>query len=165
MRILLTLLVSTLLLRSEAQKYVPLDPMIGLSPALSFTPYTFGPEVGQVRHWQVRPFTTFSGGYVFSTRGYANYLSAQTGWMLLRPLNNNISAFAGISAGPTLYRIGSTPFSNNIGGLNLTAGVTGGLIYTNDARTFSISGSVSVERYSYPAYAPARATYPSSTYP
>jgi hypothetical protein len=41
-------------------------------------------------------------------------------------------------------------------GLVLNAGVQAGLIYTNDAKTFSISGSVELERGSYPVYQPAR---------
>jgi hypothetical protein len=34
----------------------------------------------------------------------------------------------------------------------LNARVEGGLIYTNDAKTFSISGSVGIEKGSYPVY-------------
>jgi hypothetical protein len=166
MRILLTILALTFFLGSRAQKYAPLDPVMGYSPALTIGPGTFGPDLGQgmspIRSWQIRPYTGFSTGYIFSGRGGASYVSAQTGLMLIKPINNNFSAFAGISAGPTAYRVGSLPFSplpnaagNNFNGLNLNAGVSGGLIYTNDARTFSISGSVSVERYSYPLYRPA----------
>jgi hypothetical protein len=158
MRILLTIIALTFFFGSRAQKYLPTDPIMGVGPALSFTPYSLGPEINSIKNWQVRPYTGFSAGYIFSGRGGASYLSAQTGLMLLKPLNNNFSAFAGVSVAPT-YIIGSLPYSplpnqagNNFNGLNLNMGISGGLIYTNDARTFSISGSVSVERYSYPVY-------------
>ncbi len=158
MRIILSLLALTFFLDSRAQRYLPTDPIMGVGPALSFTPYALGMGTTPIKNWQVRSYTNFSAGYIFSGRGGASYVSAQTGLVLIKPLNNNFSAFASASVGPT-YMIGSLPYSplpnhafNNFNGLNLNAGISGGLIYTNDARTFSISGSVSVERYSYPLY-------------
>ena len=84
--------------------------------------------------------------------------------MVFRPLNKNVSAFAGLSAAPTVFSVSRlytypalTPYSqgntfSNRYGLGLNARVEGGLIYTNDAKTFSISGSIGVERGSYPVY-------------
>jgi hypothetical protein len=82
---------------------------------------------------------------------------------LFHPLTNNISAFAGVSAAPVAFsmnRLYTDPaatgnFSRPYG-LGLNAGVQAGLIYTNDAKTFSISGSVELQRGSYPVYQPAR---------
>ena len=45
---------------------------------------------------------------------------------------------------------GFTQFSSK--GFGMSSRVEGGLMYVNDERTFSISGSIAVERNSYPFY-------------
>jgi hypothetical protein len=51
---------------------------------------------------------------------------------------------------------GSYPGNYSRYGLGLNAGVQAGLIYTNDAKTFSISGSVELQKSNYPVYQPTR---------
>jgi hypothetical protein len=113
---------------------------------------------------QLRPFTSASIGYMFLGGGGISYVSAPVGLVLYRPLNNNFTAFAAATIAPTAFHFGSlynnTPGypATNLTGLGVNAGVSGGLIYTNDAKTFSISGSISVERGSYPVYTTPRTT-------
>ena len=142
MRLLFTLLASIALLSVRAQTLI--------NPALQFTPL---PDYTPISKWQVRPYAAFSAGYYG-----ASYLSTPVGVALYRPLNKNFTAYTAATVAPTLYNFGAGPlakpfgFNNNMG---WNAGISGGLIWTNDAKTFSISGGISVERGSYPAYAPA----------
>jgi hypothetical protein len=151
MRILLAILTSATLVSAKAQTHLPI------------TPYSLQ-DTGKLNYkWQLRPFASLSAGYIFLNGGIS-YLSAPAGLMLFRPLNKNVTAFAALSAAPTVFSVNSlytypahTPsypgntFSNRYG-LGLNARVEGGLIYTNDAKTFSISGSVGIGRDSYPVY-------------
>ncbi|MDO6435678.1 hypothetical protein Q4E93_34005 [Flavitalea sp. BT771] len=156
MRLLLTILISATLVSAKAQSHLPI------------TPYPLH-DSGKLNYkWQLKPYASLSAGYVFLNGGIS-YLSAPVGLMLFRPLNNNVTAFAGLSAAPTVFSFNrlytypaQTPsypgngFSNRYN-LGLNARVEGGLIYTNDAKTFSISGSFGVERGSYPVYPVYRA--------
>jgi hypothetical protein len=77
-------------------------------------------------------------------------------------LNKNLYAFAGISAAPVFFnfnRLYTDPIVNpsypgyNLSkpyGFGLNSRVEMGLMYINDAKTFSISGSVGIERSTYP---------------
>jgi hypothetical protein len=123
--------------------------------------------------WHLTKYASLSAGYVFfaggstagsSTAGGTSFLSAPFGLQLSRPLNNNLYAFAGISAAPVIFsanHFAANPVLNNSCpgfnqsnryGLGLHAGVEAGLMYINDAKTFSISGSIGVDRSSYPVY-------------
>jgi hypothetical protein len=145
MRIFLSTILLTAFLAAEAQP-----------PPL--TPASTDPT----QKWQVRPYVSVQAGYAFF-HGGLSYLSVPTGVALIHPLNNNFSAFAGVSTVPVAFsmsRLYAAPAVNgsNSGnfsrpyGFGLNAAVQAGLIYTNDAKTFSISGSVGLERGSYPVY-------------
>jgi len=144
MRILLTILTLVTLTSAKAQSHLPITPLpLHDSGKLNYK-------------WQVRPYSSLSAGYIFLNGGIS-YLSAPVGLMVFRPLNKNVTAFAGLSVAPTvfnfnrLYTYPAKTFSNRYD-LGLNAGVQGGLIYTNDTKTFSISGSLRVDRGSYPLY-------------
>ena len=111
--------------------------------------------------------TTYSGittGYIFFNRGSAFYIAAPIGLQLNRKLNNNLYAFAGISAAPAYMNFNSSFMSADVNkmypnssfirtnnfGINARAEM--GLMYINDAKTFSISGSFSIERSSNPIF-------------
>ena len=151
MRILLAIIISATLVSAKAQSHLPI------------LPYPLH-DTGKLNYkWQLKPFASLSAGYIFLNGGIS-YLSAPVGLMAFRPLNKNVTAFAALSAAPTVFSINrlytypaltpSYPGSNfsNHYGLGLNARVEGGLIYTNDAKTFSISGSVGIGRDSYPVY-------------
>jgi len=91
-------------------------------------------------------------------------VSAPIGLQINRRLTNNLFAFAGVSVAPTyfstnssfnnegMYKMnpGFTQFSSK--GFGMYSRVEGGLMYVNDERTFSISGSIGIESSSYPFY-------------
>ena len=91
-------------------------------------------------------------------------ISAPIGLQINRRLTNNLFAFAGVSVAPTyfstnrsfsnesMYKMnpGFTQFSSK--GFGMYSRAEAGLMYVNDERTFSISGSIGIERSSYPVY-------------
>jgi hypothetical protein len=171
MRTFLTILISLAVLSASAQSPLPVGAPVNApvgAPAATLrpvnTPYLGGAPLptrdsGSFNHQlQLRPYASISTGYIFLNRGIS-YLSAPVGLALVYPINRNISAFAGASASPVVFSVNqlnsypdnnfAKPRSYNFG---WNARVEGGLMYTNDAKTFSISGSVGVERGSSPAY-------------
>jgi hypothetical protein len=152
MRILLTILACTAFLTPRAQ--------------------TLSPSANPAPTWQLRPFTSVNAGYMFLGGGLT-YVSVPIGVAVYRPLNNNFTAFTSASIAPTAFHFSSlynTPFhnpgypGNGFTGFGVNAAVSGGLIYTNDAHTFSISGSITVERGSYPLYIPPARTSATKQY-
>jgi hypothetical protein len=159
MRILLSTILLTTFLSPKAQSYLP-----GFLPSLApgFLPPLAAASTDPTQKWQVRPYASVQAGYAFF-HGGLSFLSVPAGVALIHPLNKNFSAFAGVSAAPVAFsmaRLYTDPAANPSSpgnfsrpyGFGLNAGVQAGLIYTNDAKTFSISGSVELERGSYPVY-------------
>jgi hypothetical protein len=166
MRILLTLFACFTFIASDAQTHVAPAAGWGYTPLQPYIPYSLMTADNPNHSWQLRPFASASVGYIFLGGGIS-YVSAPVGLILSRPLNNNFTAFGAATVAPTAFHFSSlynTPYgnpgypANNLTGLGVNAGVQGGIIYTNDARTFSISGSISVERGSYPVYTAPRTT-------
>ena len=169
MRILFTLLASIAFLAPRAQTlpaHLPVtSPMSagamsagggwGFTPWQPFVPYSLALDGNAGHGWQVRPYASLSAGYIFWGGGIS-YVSAPVGVITYRPLNTNFTAFGAATVAPTIFnfnRFAGQPMpGNNLTGLGVNASVTGGLIYTNEAKTFSISGSISVERGSSPVY-------------
>jgi hypothetical protein len=166
MKRLLTILLSTAILGANAQTHLPVNPLgwgYGLG---AWQPFMSVPSFDNSltkSKWQLRPFASMSAGYVFFNGGIS-YLSAPVGIAIYHPLNTNWTAFGAATVAPVIFnvnRLSTLPINdpNHYGypfsgesGLGLTTGIQGGLIYTNDAKTFSISGSVQIERSSYPVY-------------
>jgi len=165
MRFLFTLLASIAFLVPRAQTlpaHLPVTPMTaggwGFTPWQPFVPYSLmlDGNAGRSWHgWQMRPYASLSAGYIFWGGGIS-YVSAPLGVIAYKPLNTNFTAFGAASVAPTFFDInrfaGQPMPGNNLTGLGVNASVTGGLMYTNEAKTFSISGSISVERGSSPVY-------------
>lgn len=104
-------------------------------------------------------------GISFFNGGNATIIAAPMSLQLNRRLNNNFYAFANIavtpayiSLNPSLINMGfnKTSLPNNFGpnSFGLYPSASLGLMYINDAKTFSISGSISAERSSYPIFRP-----------
>jgi hypothetical protein len=172
MRVILIIFASFTFLCAKAQSHLPVGAGgYGLSPWQPASLYTVPINGITGQKWQLRPYTALSAGYTFFNGG-VSWLSAPLGLNLYHPLTSNVTAFAGVSAAPTFFSVGSlysAPFGNpaypgysfSSGyGLGINAAVQGGLIYTNDARTFSISGSVIMQRGSYPVYPSRRQDNP-----
>jgi hypothetical protein len=164
---LLISLVSVLPLLTRAQS--PLDyTAIDHARQLSFVQHqTFGTPLLPAKKWQLSTFGGISGSYGFFNRTNASLLSAPVTLQLTHPLSRNLYAFAAVTAAPAYFNFNSfllQPQSGKISSLNPMTGVhpfgwysraEAGLFYINDEKTFSISGSIFMERSSYPVYIPS----------
>ncbi|MBS1598824.1 MAG: hypothetical protein JST75_11425 [Bacteroidetes bacterium] len=111
-------------------------------------------------------FTRYGGittGFSFYKGGSATFLAAPIGLQLNRKINNNVYAFAGISGAPAFVNFNNAFINSSVNksypsilstsnGFGMYSRAEIGLMYVNDARTFSISGSIGVERSSSPIY-------------
>jgi len=116
------------------------------------------------KKWTLTKYGGISASYGFFNGGNATVFSAPIGLQLNRRLNNNLYAFAGISAAPAYINFnrsfinvdinkmntGLTRYSSN--GFTMQSKFEAGLMYVNDARTFSISGSIGVYNGINPQY-------------
>ena len=110
--------------------------------------------------WFLTKYSGISTGISFFNGGNATFLAAPMGLQLNRRLNNNFYAFANvavvpafISLNPSLITTGNKIYQGNSfmsNSFNVHPSVSLGVMYINDARTFSISGSISAERGNYP---------------
>ncbi|WP_018611381.1 hypothetical protein [Segetibacter koreensis] len=109
------------------------------------------------KKWFVSKYTGLSTSFSFFKGGNATVVSAPMALQLNRRLNNNLFAFAGISAAPSYVNFRSSFLNSdfnkfgqnnsfNQGRLGIYSRAELGLQYINDDRTFSISGSIGVER-------------------
>ncbi|MEP6465695.1 MAG: hypothetical protein ABJB05_05295 [Parafilimonas sp.] len=116
------------------------------------------------KKWFVSTYSGISTGFTFFKGGNATVVSAPLGLQFNRRLNNNFYAFAGIAAAPAYINFNNTFLNTDINkaGQNNTfiknnnfgvySRVDLGLTYVNDAKTFSISGSIGIEKSSYPMF-------------
>ncbi len=113
------------------------------------------------KKWFVTKYVGVSTSFSFFKGGNATVVAAPLSLQLNRTLNNNLFAFANVSVAPEFVSFNNNNFLNsNIKGIQNTgyhangvgaySSASIGLMYVNDARTFSISGSISVERSNYP---------------
>lgn len=112
------------------------------------------------KKWFVSKYSGLSTGFSFFNGGNVNFVSAPLALQLNRRLSNNFYAFAGISAAPSYMQFSRSfrsfadnKFNPNNGSFKSGAfGVYSraelGLMYINDDKTFSISGSIGVQRSS-----------------
>lgn len=122
--------------------------------------------------WFLSSYKGLSTGITVFRGGHASFVSAPMGLQLNRRLNDNLYAFANVSVSPSFVSFNSSflstgmpdksgiyNFKQNNFGIYPAASV--GLMYINDAKTFSISGSITTERYSYPIlpYYPVNETH------
>jgi hypothetical protein len=155
MRILLLLITLITSLLLNAQSFRP-----GVKDS-SYLPHT------QSRKWFVSSYSNVGVGFNFVNGSRATVVSAPIGVQLNRRLNDNLYAFTGISLAPTYINFSrsflSPGFKSNTGNgfksdyFGVYPSVNAGLMYVNDAKTFSISGSIGVQRSNYPLllYSPA----------
>jgi len=120
--------------------------------------------------WFLSTYRGISTSVLFFKGGNASVFSAPIGLQLNRRLNDNFYAFANVTVAPSYITINPSylsGFNKNFTNSNsrqnsfgLYPAVSVGLMYVNDAKTFSISGSISAERSSYPflPYYPVNST-------
>jgi hypothetical protein len=151
----------------KAQTPLSFGSMNGIQPAFR--------QFGQVadtntlqKKWFLTKYAGLSTGFLAFNGGSSTFLSAPVGLQLNRQLTNNVYAFAGISATPSyfhyngaLYQPGINKYNSLMNPNNFAtySAAHMGLMYINNERTFSISGSISVGRSRFnnylPYYAPA----------
>lgn len=162
MRISLLFLILISGLVSGAQKTLP-EGYATTTQKKIFSDSGFSIQKSMNRKWF---FTSYSGigmSFNFFNGGSATVVDAPVGLRLNRRLNNNFYAFAEVSASPAYVNFNRAFLSPAMNKLNPVNGLTSnnfgwysradlGLSYINDARTFSISGSVGVERSNYPIF-------------
>ncbi|HEY6902014.1 MAG TPA: hypothetical protein VI233_15265 [Puia sp.] len=151
MKTVLTILFPLITLCAAAQTHLPIGGWgYGLAPWQSVWNL---PSYDSRPKWQIKPFASISAGYIFFNGGIS-YVSAPMGVAAFRPLNPNWTAFGAATVSPTVFSINRlmTAPTNTGYGTYINTGIQGGLIYTNEAKTFSISGSIRIDRGSYPVY-------------
>lgn len=117
------------------------------------------------KKWFGTRYSGLSTGFGFFNGGNANFVSVPLGLQLNRRLNNNLYAFAGVSVAPSYinfnrsFRSFADHNKSNPNNSVFKSGAFGvyskaelGLMYINDDRTFSISGSIGVKRSNYPMF-------------
>jgi len=121
----------------------------------------------QGKKWFVSSHRTIGLGFDFFKGGSATVVAAPIGLQLNRRLNENLYAFTGVSLAPTYINFNRPFLSPGIKSFTgnryksdyfgVNPSVNMGLMYVNDAKTFSVSGSIGVQRSSYPMllYSPA----------
>lgn len=131
-------------------------------PKQSFEDSSYYIQHTQKKKWFFTSYSNVGIGFNFFNGGTATLVSAPVGLQLNRELNNNLYAFAGVSLTPAYVNFnrsflspGIKPYTYNGSRFKsdyfgLYSSVHMGLMYINDARTFSVSGSIGVEKSSYP---------------
>lgn len=120
------------------------------------------------KKWSLNKYSGISTSLSGWKGGYATVFSAPIGLQLNRRITDNVYAFAGVSIAPSYINFHQSFMNadfNNATGNNrfyktnsfgMPARAEVGLGYTNDEHTFSISGSIGIERNTYrmPFYVP-----------
>ena len=161
MRIILIAFISVFTLAAKAQSVLPggfADQLQQQSLSHNIHPK----DSTANKKWFLTKTAGMSTSFLFYNGGHATIVSAPFGVQLNRRLNNNWYAFAGVNAAPAYISLSSSylsagnakfqqnsnSFSSNKFGLFTRAEL--GLMYVNDQKTFSISGSIGMERSAYP---------------
>jgi len=116
------------------------------------------------KKWFISRYTGISTSYSFFKGGSAAMVAVPVGLQLNRRLNNNLYAFANVSAAPAYINFSQAFITTDInkvnagngfykpGNVGIYSSASLGLMYMNNEKTFSVSGSISIERSGYPAY-------------
>ena len=169
MRIILLILAFTSFISVQAQTHLPFGGM-NYEQQGAFNHYHLLNDSNRLqKKWSVSGYAGMAAGVGFFNAGNAAFLPAQIGLQLNRRLNNNLYAFAGVFTAPVFFNFNRS-FSNadlhknymtaprfNTNGFGIYQGIQAGLMYVNDEKTFSISGSVGISNSSYPFYPSTRA--------
>lgn len=163
MRVLAILVILFFSLAVKAQTYLPFN-SIGYGQQSLFGANNLSNDNITNKKWFLSKYSGLSTSYSFFKGGYASVIAAPIGLQLNRKLNNNLYAFAGISAAPAYISFSRSFISSDMnkaypnsnlfrtGNLGMYSRAEIGLMYINDEKTFSISGSIGVQRSSYPVF-------------
>ena len=160
-RIILIISLTIIVISLKAQMPLPAGGL-GFSPWVPFGYFSPVYDSSQLnRKWSFSQYAVVSTGVGFFNGGYSSFFSVPVTLQLNRRLNNNLYAFAAASIAPTYVNFNRSfldpginnaypgqPFNSRAFGIN--GAFQMGLMYINDDKTFSISGSIGIERSSYP---------------
>ncbi len=159
--LLFIILVSSIIIK--AQTSLPLG-FLDYTHPMGFGNNFHSFESASDKKWFLSTYSGISTSFNFFNGGYATILAAPLGLQLNRRLNNNYYAFAVVSAAPAFINFNNSFLSSDVNkfypnngffrsnSFGMYSGAELGLMYVNDAKTFSISGSIGVQSNSYPAY-------------
>ena len=114
------------------------------------------------KKWFLTRYNALSASYSFFKGGHASVVAVPVGLQINRRLTNNLYAFANATVAPAYITFtrsfiatdftktprNTRPFQSST--LDMYSSASLGLQYINDEKTFSVSGSIGVERTSYP---------------
>jgi hypothetical protein len=158
---LFMILISSLAIK--AQTNLPLG-FMGYTQPMGFGNGFHSFESASDKKWFLTTYSGISTSFNFFNGSYGTILAAPLGLQLNRRLNNNYYAFAGISAAPAYINFNNSFLSSDANkfypnngffrpnSFGMYSRAELGLMYVNDAKTFSISGSIGVQSSSYPIY-------------
>lgn len=165
MEMIRTILFAAMLISAvtvKAQSPLSFGSMNGTLPA--FRHFNQVADTNHLRKkWFVTKYAGISAGFVGFNGGNGTFLSAPVGLQINRQLTNNLYAFAGVSVAPSFLNYNSAFYqpgvNKNYGLMNANnfgtwSAAQMGLMYINNERTFSISGSIGVSRRNYQGYPP-----------
>ncbi len=147
---------------AKAQMAPAFGPGQGAGPAFGY-PQRATDTSNIHKKWFTTKYAGVSTGFIAFNGGSSSFMSVPLGLQLNRQLTNNLFAFGGVSVTPSVFRYNNVPYQPAI---NKNSGFTQtnhfgaysdakiGVMYINNDRTFSISGSIGVGRGSYPGYSP-----------
>ena len=119
-------------------------------------------DMSSQKKWFFTKYSALSTTYSFFKGGHAMIVVAPVGLQINRRLTNNLYAFANATIAPAYVTFNrsfiATDFNKVVrnngplksSNLDMYSSTSLGLQYINNEKTFSISGSISVERSSYP---------------
>ena len=154
--ILFVVLISSISVR--AQKPLPAS-FTDAAQKVSFGDNSHSIESTLNKKWFFTTYSSIATSFNFFNGGSATMVTAPLGLQLNRRLNNNFYAFTGVSVAPAYINFNRSFLSSDINKLYPNNGFKSnsfglysraelGLMYVNDSRTFSISGSIGFERSS-----------------
>jgi len=160
-RLLIVILISSIAVKAQTSSAVSLMDSIQNGPSLNSN---HSLESNLNKKWFFSSYKSISTSYNFFNGGSAFVIAAPIGLQLNYKLNNNLFAFAGASVAPAYINFNRSFISSDVNKLYPNNGFRSnsvglysraelGLMYVNDARTFSISGSFGIERSNNPFFA------------
>lgn len=114
------------------------------------------------KKWSLSKYIGISNSFGGFNGGNASVFSVPVGLQLNRQLNKNLYAFAGVSAAPAYINFNGSFLNNDVKVMQQSVNRYGrfttftraelGLMYVNEQKTFSISGSFGVQQGIFPLY-------------
>jgi hypothetical protein len=162
MGMLILIVLGASITSSKAQTFVPgslvNDPYWG-----NYTRPVGINDSSSKKKWFLSSYSAINTSFSLFKGGSATIISAPVGVQINRRLNNNLFAFASVSATPAYINVHQSFMPSDLkagqkhgiyqrGNLDLYSRAELGLQYINDGKTFFLSGSIGIERSSNPFF-------------